>query len=179
MKTILKNLFPVVSAVGLLLPMTAQADTASDFEGMKSAVKRGDFAAAITYADALLASDPSNQSLIKMRAQFRANLPAFSAGPDEKIYAGMIGDRIADFALAWNDEDRTVAGKYRLAAAGTGKLEGSNSEEGKLQLTLSVDGGAGGSVTLTKTLDDNQIIWSGMLKGDDGSRRFIVLKRAR
>ncbi|MEZ0298185.1 MAG: hypothetical protein ACAI35_17185 [Candidatus Methylacidiphilales bacterium] len=89
-------------------------------------------------------------------------------------YTGRVGNMYAEFELTWSDNGE-VAGTYTYPGKrGTiYLLKGENVREGKLMLEEYTGNDLTATISLRKSMDGDQVVWSGTMKNTDG-RQFPV-----
>ena len=103
------------------------------------------------------------------------------------VYGGKVGKLQAVFFLEWSGVGKPVSGYYFYPARGrakTYKLEGSNPEEGVLNLkefTVGKNGAVAESANcrLTKSVEGNRIVWKGIMNNTDGRKIPVEFSRPR
>jgi hypothetical protein len=95
-------------------------------------------------------------------------------------YTGEVGGLGAVYSLTWHD-DGSVTGSYHYPArSGTVyTLKGNNRTKGKLYLEEFTNGTLSARCSLAKSITNNRIVWSGVMKNTDGRQFQMSLSRDR
>ena len=97
---------------------------------------------------------------------------------ETNLYEGMVGAQRAVFTLTWN-ADGKVNGTYHCPG-GSGKvyvLRGSNPDQGELVLNEYTSGTHTATCYLTKSNEQGNIVWRGVMHNNDGRDKAMFFYR--
>lgn len=94
-----------------------------------------------------------------------------------QAYSGSVGSRAAIFTLTWA-EDGNVAGSYYHPGDGVVfQLKGKNTSDGQLVLTEFANGTQSAILTLSKSVSQCFITWTGKMHNTDGGVIPVTFSR--
>ena len=94
-----------------------------------------------------------------------------------QAYSGSVGARAAIFTLTWA-EDGNVAGRYyHLGDGVVFQLKGKNTTDGQLVLTEFANGTQSAILTLSKSVSQRLITWTGEMHNTDGRVLAVTFSR--
>ena len=94
-----------------------------------------------------------------------------------QAYSGSVGSRAAIFTLTWA-EDGNVAGRYYHPGDGVVfQLKGKNTSDGQLVLTEFANGTQSAILTLSKSVSQRFITWTGKMHNTDGGVIPVTFSR--
>ena len=88
----------------------------------------------------------------------------------QQNYGGTVGSRFAYFQLTWQPDGNVSGSYYHPADNGaiTYQLRGKNTANGQLVLTEFTNGSQSAILTLSKSINQGLITWSGKMHNTDG-----------